>query len=136
MTAALAYRLGTLLFWLALLVLWIAAPAPRYEAPVAPVGPVWPVGPADASFSLDDVARHARAEDCWMAIGGEVYDITPYAPRHPAEPEVLLSWCGREATHAYLTKLGERAHSARADGLLAQYRVGRLREAAATGAQK
>jgi cytochrome b involved in lipid metabolism len=120
MTASLPYRLGTVLFWLALLALWIATPDP---------GDVAPAAPADIAISLDDVARHARADDCWMAIDGAVYDITPYVERHPAEPEVLLSWCGREATRAYRTKLSDRPHSARADGLLTQYRVGSLREA-------
>lgn len=126
MSAARVFRVGTLVFWLALLALWGSAPPPG-DGPPAPAGEA--PSPAAAGFTLAEVAAHARADDCWMAIGGEVYDITAYVERHPSEPEVLLPWCGREATEAYRTKMRGRPHSARADTLLAQYRVGTLRAA-------
>lgn len=136
MSAALAFRVGTLAFWLALLALWWAAAPTGGDAPSAPAEQAASAAPAPASaapaqdaaaFTLAEIAAHARADDCWMAVAGEVYDITAYVERHPAEPEVLLPWCGREATEAYRTKLRGRPHSARADALLAQYRVGTLR---------
>lgn len=125
MSAAHAFRLGTLVFWLALLALWWGAPPPRDEPPAA----AETSHAGAAAFTLAQVGAHARADDCWMAIGGEVYDITEYVERHPSEPEVLLPWCGREATEAYRTKMRTRPHSAKADALLAQYRIGALREA-------
>lgn len=123
MSAARVYRIGTLTFWLALLALWGSAP-PTGDVPPAPAGEA--ASPA-GGFTLAEVAAHARADDCWMAIGGEVYDITAYVERHPSEPELLLPWCGREATEAYRTKTRGRPHSARADALLPQYRIGTLR---------
>lgn len=144
MSAALAFRAGTLAFWLAVLALWWAAPpigdapsvpiddvppGPISEVPSAPAGEAGAPAPAasTATFTLAEVAAHARADDCWMAIAGEVYDITAYVERHRSEPELLLPWCGREATEAYRTKTRGRPHSARADGLLVQYRIGTLR---------
>lgn len=76
-----------------------------------------------------ELARHDRSSDCWLAIDGAVYDVTAYGARHPAEPEVLNAWCGREASEAYRTKGlpgGGRPHSARADAMLSRYRVGTL----------
>lgn len=76
-----------------------------------------------------ELARHSRSDDCWLAIDGAVYDLSAYGPLHPAEPEVLNAWCGREASEAYRTKGyadGGRPHSARADAMLPRYRIGTL----------
>jgi cytochrome b involved in lipid metabolism len=61
-----------------------------------------------------------------MAIGGVVYDVSAFVPRHPAPASVISEWCGKEATRAYATKNRGRAHSARATGLLSQFEVGVL----------
>lgn len=84
---------------------------------------------ADSSYSLAEVARHSAADDCWMAIDGQVYDLSTYLPKHPAKPSVLLSWCGKEASQAYHTKNKGRPHSSSADQLLPKYRIGALGEA-------
>ncbi|WP_204282235.1 cytochrome b5-like heme/steroid binding domain-containing protein [Serratia marcescens] len=34
-------------------------------------------------FTLEQVAEHHSPDDCWMAIHGKVYDLTPYVPNHP-----------------------------------------------------
>ncbi|HRE71643.1 MAG: cytochrome b5 domain-containing protein [Candidatus Accumulibacter sp.] len=76
--------------------------------------------------ALSEVARHKTPDDCWMAINDQVYDLSNYLPDHPSEPEVIVAWCGREASEAYRTKMKGRAHSARADRLLAAYRIATL----------
>ena len=119
---------GTGLFWLtvagvALVALGVLRGPPASEPPAgAPPG-------AAARVTLQDLADHAQAGDCWLAIDGEVYDVSAYVERHPAEPEVLLAWCGREASEAYHTKLRGRDHSERADAMLPNYRVGTLQAA-------
>lgn len=83
-----------------------------------------PLPVADSQVhALSEVARHDTADDCWMAINGQVYDLSSYLPEHPSEPEVIVAWCGREASEAYRSKMKGRAHSARADRLLAAYRI-------------
>jgi cytochrome b involved in lipid metabolism len=74
----------------------------------------------------DELSRHASPEDCWMAIRGSVYDLGAYIPDHPTREEIVLAWCGKEATAAYETKNKGRPHSAYADELLTQYRIGRF----------
>ncbi|MEF8726941.1 MAG: cytochrome b5-like heme/steroid binding domain-containing protein [Accumulibacter sp.] len=75
---------------------------------------------------LAELARHARPDDCWMAIHGAVHDLGAYLPEHPSQPSVVVPWCGREATKAYETKGRGRPHSPHADELLTRYRIGRL----------
>ena len=79
-------------------------------------------------YTLKEVARHATEKDCWMAIGGKVYDFSAYIPQHPSAPEVMLKHCGKEATHAFETKDVGRPHSNYAKGLLPKYLLGTFRE--------
>ena len=112
---------ATVTFWMLLLGIRGAAllQAEDDQPDVAP-----PAQPA--SITPAELARHNRETDCWMAIAGSVYDLSTYLPEHPSPPEIVLPWCGREATEAYLTKMRGRPHSTRADALLAQFRIGRL----------
>jgi cytochrome b involved in lipid metabolism len=109
---------ATALFWTMVLAFWAAGTwAPRAEQQPAP--------PSERMISASELARHARPDDCWMAIRGDVYDLTAYLPDHPTRPQVIEPWCGKEATEAYNTKTRGRPHSSGADALLAQYRIGR-----------
>ncbi|EXI67633.1 MAG: Soluble cytochrome b558 [Candidatus Accumulibacter adjunctus] len=88
-----------------------------------------PTGHPPASerlIPLAELARHARPDDCWMAIRGAVHDLGAYLPEHPSQPSVVVPWCGREATEAYESKGRGRPHSPHADELLTRYRIGRL----------
>lgn len=106
---------STAIFWLVVLGFWAASLRAPAEAPAA-------VG--TTTYTLAQVANHKTALDCWMAIGGEVYDVTSYVAQHPSDPAIFLPWCGREATDAYETKTKGRSHSSYADQLLAKYRLG------------
>lgn len=75
-----------------------------------------------------ELAVHGRETDCWIAVAGEVYDITTYLPQHPAGESVILPWCGRNATRAFDDLGGGRSHSKRARRLLDAYLVGTLRD--------
>lgn len=112
---------STFLFWLVTGGFWAAGtwlPEGRDTQAVA----------AEKSYSVAEVAAHGTREDCWMAIGGQVYDFTAYLPQHPADPSIFLLWCGKEATEAYRTKTKGRPHSPYADQLLSKYRIGTLRD--------
>ncbi len=117
------YLYATTLFWLVVIAFWS--------------GPLWlpdEIGgagavAADRTVTPAELARHAQPGDCWMVIDGVAYDFTAYLPQHPADPGLMPSWCGKEATQAYRTKTKGRPHSAHADQLLPKYRIGRLAEA-------
>lgn len=80
------------------------------------------------TITLAEIAKHDSEDDCWMAIDGKVYDFTEYLPRHPAAPEEMNEWCGKEATEAYNTKGYGRAHSPRADAMMPKYLIGVLKQ--------
>jgi cytochrome b involved in lipid metabolism len=113
------YFTATLVFWLAvasfrIALIWFSEA--EESAAIA----------ADKTISPAELARHALPSDCWMAIRGNVYDLTSYLPKHPSSPEIVLPWCGKDATEAYNTKTKGRPHSSYADELLAKYRIGTL----------
>ncbi|MGE0386359.1 MAG: cytochrome b5 domain-containing protein [Gammaproteobacteria bacterium] len=112
------FVVSTVLFWLAVGGLWAAARDDRGHPPAESA-------PAN-TYTLADVALHATAQDCWMALDGAVHDFTAYLPSHPAEPGLMLSWCGKEASEAFRTKTRGRAHSPYAASLLPKYRIGVL----------
>lgn len=111
---------ATLAFWVFMIGAVIAGKLAQ-PLPVAQV-------PAAKQYTLKEVAQHAAAKDCWMAIGGRVYDFSAYIAQHPSAPEVMARHCGKEATRAFETKDRDRPHSDYAKSLLEKYRVGTLRE--------
>lgn len=113
------YISATAVFWLLVMAIWansLRLP-PAEERTVAA---------ADRIISSAELARHALPGNCWMAIRGSAYDLSAYLPEHPSRPDVVLPWCGKEATEAYRTKGKERPHSPYADELLVKYRIGTM----------
>lgn len=78
------------------------------------------------SYTLAQVAGHATASDCWMAIEGKVYDVTTYVPQHPAPLSVITPWCGKDAAEGMRTKGNGRDHSPAGWTLLEQFLIGDL----------
>lgn len=73
-------------------------------------------------LTLDEVARHASPDDAWIAVGGFVYDVTPFLNMHPGGRKVLLPRLGRDATKTFEAV----KHSDAARILMTNFRVGRL----------
>jgi cytochrome b involved in lipid metabolism len=116
------FIVSTLIFWLIVAGFWLA----DFLAPPKPVAPVFAgAGSVEKNYSQTEISSHNREDDCWLIIEGHVYDITPYLPDHPTEPEIIQPWCGKEATQAWLTKNKDRPHSPRAGQLLEKYRIGK-----------
>lgn len=77
-------------------------------------------------YTLADIAQHSKAEDCWMAINGKVYDTTPYIQKqiHPGGAALLLG-CGKDASAIFnLRPQDNKSHSEKARGYLANYYIG------------
>ena len=119
------FIISTTIFWLAVAGFWLAG----YLQPPAQIAVVTPAAETALSeYSLAEVARHNRENSCWMAIEGQVYDITSYLPAHPSDPQIVLPWCGKEASQAWQTKTIGRPHSSYANHLLNKYHIGKLHE--------
>ena len=52
-------------------------------------------------ITRDELAKHASSDDCWVAIGGDVYDFTDFLDDHPAGAEAILKLGGTDGTEAF-----------------------------------
>jgi len=73
-------------------------------------------------FSLEEVSAHNHARDCWLVIGGKVYDVTKFLEDHPGGDEVLLSATGKDATDDF----EDVGHSTSARAMMDEYYVGEI----------
>lgn len=54
-------------------------------------------------YTLDEVAKHSTASDCWTIANGKVYDVTSFISEHPGGDKILLG-CGKDMTDFFNTK--------------------------------
>jgi cytochrome b involved in lipid metabolism len=80
------------------------------------------------TYTLADVSPHSKAEDCWIVIEGNVYDMTPYIQKqlHPGGAAILFG-CGKDATAVFNMRPKDKtAHSQNARNILKDYFLGAL----------
>jgi cytochrome b involved in lipid metabolism len=73
------------------------------------------------SISLNEIANHSNASDCWTAINGNVYNLTDFIPGHPGG-NIITTACGIDGTSAF----NGQGHSGSATNLLPKYQIGVL----------
>ena len=78
------------------------------------------------TLSALDVADHAKKEDCWVIVSGNVYDVTALIPDHSGGEEAIISACGGDATEVFDTKGGKEEHSEEAQRILEEMYIGAL----------
>jgi cytochrome b involved in lipid metabolism len=84
---------------------------------------------ATVLLSLDEVAGHSSQSDCWMVIGGKVYNLTSYFAFHPGGTNTILTSCGKDGSAAYQTKGGGGSpHSSYAQSLLPTFYLGDINQ--------
>lgn len=49
-------------------------------------------------ISVEELAKHTKQEDAWIAIRGKVYNVTPYMEYHPGGIEELMRGAGQDGT--------------------------------------
>jgi len=55
----------------------------------------------DKEFSLEEVAKHNKKDDLWIAVKGIVLDVTNWLDEHPGGPQALFSHMGKDATEEF-----------------------------------
>lgn len=70
------------------------------------------------TLTLQDVATHTSANDCYLAINKKVYDVSNYINKHPGGKRNITSRCGQEVTGIFAS-----IHSNFAWNLLAQFYI-------------
>lgn len=81
------------------------------------------------TFTLEQISEHKDQTSCWLAIDGQVYDVTPFVASgfHPGK-DAILQGCGKDATELFNTRpMGSKtSHSERARKMLPKYLIGEL----------
>ncbi|XP_020198267.1 cytochrome b5 [Aegilops tauschii subsp. strangulata] len=73
-------------------------------------------------FTLEEVAKHTSKDDCWLVIGGKVYNVTKFLDDHPGGDDVLLSSTAKDATDDF----EDVGHSTTARAMMDEYYVGEI----------
>ena len=47
------------------------------------------------TFAIADCQQHTTEKDCWLIIGGKVYDVTDFLDEHPGGFDIILSATGK-----------------------------------------
>lgn len=75
-----------------------AAPKAAGSAPAPAPAPA--TGSAKV-FTLEEVAKHNKEDDCWVIVNGEVLDVTKFLDEHPGGKQAILLFAGRDATEEF-----------------------------------
>ncbi|CAH0404961.1 unnamed protein product [Chilo suppressalis] len=76
----------------------------------------------DRVITLEEVAHHDTARDCWVVIYDRVYDITTFLEEHPGGADVMLEYAGQDASTAFRSS----GHSRNTTRTLDRFLVGEL----------
>ena len=41
-------------------------------------------------LAATEISQHNTPDDCWVVIGGQVWDVTEFAPQHPGGAKSIL----------------------------------------------
>jgi len=85
-----------------------------------------PIKSENVTLTTSEIDKHNLESDCWFIVENKVYDATSYISSHPRGQQLLVPYCGGDATEAYQTKGGEGTHSQKANDDLTTLYIGDL----------
>ncbi|KAI7865853.1 FAD binding domain-containing protein [Spinellus fusiger] len=59
--------------------------------------------PSDSAkeYTLEEVAKHNKANDCWVIVNGQVLNVTDFLEDHPGGKKAIMIYAGRDATEEF-----------------------------------
>ena len=75
----------------------------------------------DVLITQAELALHDSPASSWIAIDGDVYDVTAFLARHPGGPRTLLATAGRDASESFRLMHPEKVRK-----MLPSFRIGTL----------
>ncbi|KAF2217570.1 hypothetical protein CERZMDRAFT_30603 [Cercospora zeae-maydis SCOH1-5] len=55
----------------------------------------------EKEYSLEEIAKHNKKEDLWIAVKGVVMNVTDWVDEHPGGPQALFSHMGKDASEEF-----------------------------------
>ena len=52
-------------------------------------------------IGIEELMKHNTLEDCWVAIQGQVFDVSEFLQMHPGGAQRILKYAGRDATKLF-----------------------------------
>jgi cytochrome b involved in lipid metabolism len=71
-------------------------------------------------YSIQEVAKHNKENDCWVIANNNVYDVTFFLNFHPGGKLAILKNAGKEQTESY------NFHGQLAKTMWKSYKIGEL----------
>lgn len=80
------------------------------------------------NYAKADIESHNHAEDCWLIIDNNVFDVTSFIDKHPGGKIIAMA-CGKDATILFHARgsNGE-DHSDSAKKMKENFLIGTIRE--------
>ncbi|KZT22954.1 molybdopterin binding oxidoreductase [Neolentinus lepideus HHB14362 ss-1] len=77
-------------------------PSPEEQARIEAEAKASELGDGDKQFTIEEVAKHASKDDCWIVINNKVYDVTSVLSWHPGGANAILPHAGKCHTETTL----------------------------------
>lgn len=55
----------------------------------------------NAVYSLEEVAKHNKDDDCWVVVNGKVLDVTKFLDDHPGGRKAIMLYAGKDASEEF-----------------------------------
>jgi cytochrome b involved in lipid metabolism len=52
-------------------------------------------------FTLEEVRKHNKKEDCWIIIKNMIYNVTEFLSIHPGGGSIIMTVAGEDATEYF-----------------------------------
>lgn len=49
-----------------------------------------------------ELSKHTHPKDCWVALGGKIYNISSYLDFHPGGVNILVKFAGKDCTSIFM----------------------------------
>eukprot|EP01084_Bolivina_argentea_P282456 483495_1 len=73
-------------------------------------------------YTMEEVSKHNTADDIWIVLNNNVYDLTDFWQQHTVNPQYVFRFGGKDATDAF----NSAGHSDYATKLAISMRIGKL----------
>merc|ERR1719515_689555 len=58
-------------------------------------------GGGGGGYTLDEVAKHNTAQDCWVVVNDQVLDVTTFLKDHPGGELAIVTFAGKDASEEF-----------------------------------